>query len=83
MPTPAQRILPDVETGDLIKGTPTIDPEGYPLVYAGSRDDLLRVIALDRPGVAEVLWSLDSESRAAGDVERRLGLLADRSSATT
>ena len=30
-----QRILPDVETGDLIKGTPTIDPEGYPLVYTG------------------------------------------------
>ena len=57
-----QRILPDVETGDLIKGTPTIDPEGYPLVYSGSRDNLLRVVALDRPGVAEVLWQLDSES---------------------
>ena len=56
------RILPDVETGDLIKGTPTIDPEGFPLVYAGSRDNLLRVVALDRPGVAEVLWTLDSES---------------------
>jgi outer membrane protein assembly factor BamB len=58
-----QRILPDVETGDIIKGTPTIDPEGYPLVYAGSRDDLLRIIALDRTGVAEVLWTLDSESQ--------------------
>ena len=57
-----QRILPDVETGDLIKGTPTIDPEGYPLVYSGSRDNLLRIVALDRPGVAEVLWQLDSES---------------------
>ena len=58
-----QRILPDVETGDIIKGTPTIDPEGYPLVYSGSRDDLLRIVALDRPGVAEVLWTLDSESQ--------------------
>ena len=57
-----ERILPDVETGDLIKGTPTIDPEGYPLAYSGSRDDLLRVIALDRTGTAEVLWTLDSES---------------------
>ena len=57
-----ERILPDVETGDIIKGTPTIDPEGYPLVYSGSRDNLLRVVALDRPGVAEVLWTLDSES---------------------
>lgn len=56
------RILPDVETGDLIKGTPTVDPEGYPLVYTGSRDALLRIIAFDRPGAAEVLWTLHSES---------------------
>lgn len=56
------RILPDVETGDIIKGTPTVDPDGYPLVYSGSRDDLLRIIAFDRPGPAEVLWTLDSES---------------------
>ncbi len=57
-----QRILPDLVTGDLIKGTPTIDPDGFPLVYSGSRDDLLRVVAIDRPGRAEVLWTLDSES---------------------
>jgi outer membrane protein assembly factor BamB len=58
-----ERILPDVETGDIIKGTPTIDPDGHALVYTGSRDDLLRIIAFDRPGRAEVLWTLDSESR--------------------
>ena len=57
-----ERILPDVVTGDIIKGTPTIDPDGMPLVYSGSRDDLLRIIAIDRPGAAEVLWTLDSES---------------------
>jgi outer membrane protein assembly factor BamB len=57
-----ERILPDVETGDIIKGTPSIDPDGYPLVYTGSRDDLLRIIAFDRPGQAEVLWTLDSEA---------------------
>lgn len=57
-----ERILPDVETGDIIKGTPTIDPDGYPLVYSGSRDDLLRIVAFDRAGTAEVLWTLDSES---------------------
>lgn len=57
-----ERILPDLVTGDIIKGTPTIDPEGYPLVYSGSRDNLLRVVAIDRPGQAEVLWTLDSES---------------------
>jgi outer membrane protein assembly factor BamB len=57
-----ERILPDVVTGDIIKGTPTLDPDGYPLVYSGSRDNLLRVIAIDRAGQAEVLWTLDSES---------------------
>lgn len=57
-----ERILPDVPTGDIIKGTPTIDPDGFPLVYSGSRDDLLRIIAFDRPDQAEVLWTLDSES---------------------
>ncbi|MGQ0434268.1 MAG: outer membrane protein assembly factor BamB family protein [Microthrixaceae bacterium] len=56
------RILPDVVTDDIIKGTPTVDPDGYPLVYSGSRDNLLRVIAIDRPGQAEVLWTLHSES---------------------
>ena len=73
-----ERILPDVETGDIIKGTPTIDPDGLPLVYSGSRDDYLRVIAIDRPGAAEVLWKLDSESVKPGALERRLGLLAAR-----
>lgn len=57
-----ERILPDVVTGDIIKGTPTIDPDGYPLVYSGSRDNFLRVVALDRTGTSEVLWKLDSES---------------------
>ena len=60
--TTGDRILPDVVTGDIIKGTPTIDPEGYPLVYSGSRDNLLRIMAIDRVGQAEVLWTLDSES---------------------
>jgi outer membrane protein assembly factor BamB len=55
-----ERILPDVPTGDLIKGTGTVDPDGNPLVYIGSRDNKLRVIAIDRPGQAEVLWSLDA-----------------------
>ncbi len=53
------RVLPDVVTGDLIKGSVTIDPDGYPLLYVGSRDNLLRVIALDRED-EPVLWSLDA-----------------------
>ena len=78
-----ERILPDVETGDIIKGTPTIDPDGFPLVYSGSRDDLLRVIAFDRPGQAEVLWTLDSESRGAGACGTTTGTRRRSSSATT
>ena len=72
-----ERILPDVETGDIIKGTPTIDPDGFPLVYSGSRDDLCGSSPSTGPGQAEVLWTLDSESVAPEPVERRLGLVAD------
>jgi outer membrane protein assembly factor BamB len=43
-------------TGDIIKGTPTIDPDGYPLVYFGSRDNELRILGMDRPEAVE-LWS--------------------------
>jgi hypothetical protein len=50
---------PDLPTGDLAKGSATSDPDGYPLYYAGSRDNHLRIVALDRPRPT-VLWSLDS-----------------------
>jgi len=52
-------ILPPFETGDIIKGSVTVDPDGLPLVYTGSRDNKLRVIAIDRPEPTE-LWSLDA-----------------------
>lgn len=42
-----QDIIPPFATGDLAKGNVTIDPDGYPLVYAGSRDNYMRVIAFD------------------------------------
>jgi outer membrane protein assembly factor BamB len=50
-----------LQTGDLAKGSATSDPDGYPLYYAGSRDNYLRVVALDR-GDPEVLWQLDSQT---------------------
>ncbi len=50
---------PPFPVGDIIKGSVTIDPDGHPLVYTGSRDDKLRIIALDRPEPTE-LWSLDA-----------------------
>ena len=59
-----QRTLPDVETGDINKGSATLDADGFPLYYAGSRDNQLRIIALDRP-VPEVLWSLGHDDLSA------------------
>jgi outer membrane protein assembly factor BamB len=46
-------------TGDIIKGSVTLDPDGYPLLYFGSRDNQLRILALDR-NQPELLWSLDA-----------------------
>lgn len=54
-----QDIRPRFITGDLIKGSVTLDPDGFPLLYFGSRDNKLRIIALDREE-PELLWSLDA-----------------------
>jgi len=50
---------PPFKTGDIIKGSVTLDPDGYPLLYFGSRDNKLRILALDRKKPTE-LWSLDA-----------------------
>lgn len=55
------RLLPDFPTGDIIKGSVTIDPDGFPLLYTGSRDNLFRVVALDRDRPTE-LWSLSADA---------------------
>jgi PQQ-like domain len=49
-------------TGDLIKGTVTSDPDGYPLLYVGSRDNYLRILALDRGARPVELWSLSADT---------------------
>ncbi len=54
-------IKPDLVTGDLAKGSATSDPDGYPLYYAGSRDNDFRIIATDRPEPT-VLWSMNAET---------------------
>lgn len=46
-------------TGDIIKGSVTLDPDGFPILYTGSRDNKLRAIALDREPVEEI-WRLDA-----------------------
>jgi len=50
---------PPFVTGDIIKGSVTLDPDGYPLLYSGSRDNFFHVIALDRRRPTE-LWRLSA-----------------------
>jgi hypothetical protein len=52
---------PDLVTGDLAKGSATSDADGYPLYYAGSRDNNFRIVALDRPKPT-VLWSVNADT---------------------
>ncbi len=55
-----ERILPDFPTGDLVKGSVTIDPDGYPLVYVGSRDDRYRILSVEGDEPVE-LWSMHAD----------------------
>lgn len=50
---------PPFVTGDLIKGSATLDPDGFPLLYFGSRDNKLRILALDTDVPYEI-WNLDA-----------------------
>lgn len=52
-------VLPPFFTGDLVKGSVTVDPDGFPLLYVGSRDNRFRILAFDRAELTE-LWSLDA-----------------------
>jgi putative pyrroloquinoline-quinone-binding quinoprotein len=54
-------LRPELQTQGLAKGSATTDPDGYPLYYGGSRDNLLRVVALDRPEPT-VLWTIDART---------------------
>ncbi len=60
-----EQLHPDLVTGDLAKGSATSDAEGYPLYYAGSRDNYLRVVAMDRKQPT-TLWSFNSNSQPGG-----------------
>lgn len=61
-----ERLLPDYKTGDIIKGSVTIDPDGFPLLYTGSRDNYFRILAMDRGEPVE-LWRL-----SAYDIPQRM-----------
>ncbi len=49
------------ETGDIIKGSATLDPDGFPLLYFGSRDNKLRILSLEGAEAKEI-WALDSKT---------------------
>ena len=51
-------LIGDYDIGDIVKGSVTRDPDGFPLLYSGSRADF-HVIATDRDGgQPESLWTL-------------------------
>lgn len=67
---------PPFPTGDIIKGSVTVDPDGFPLLYFGSRDNKYRIVALDRDVPTELfhlngnkvrrrLWNDDWDSNGA------------------
>jgi hypothetical protein len=73
------RLLPDFRTGDLIKGTVTVDPDGYPILYTGSRDNYYRALALDQPAPTELwkLWAYDTKPTLWNDDWDGAGLIID------
>lgn len=51
---------PAFQTGDIIKGSVTLDPDGFPLLYFGSRDNKLRILSLDQDIPTEI-WALNAD----------------------
>jgi outer membrane protein assembly factor BamB len=54
-----------IAAGDLVKGSATLDPDGYPIVYFGSRDNHLRAVALDRHDPV-VIWEAINDLSVEG-----------------
>ncbi len=59
-PDTGEEVFGKYETGDIIKGTPTADPDGFPLIYTGSRDDHFHIVALDQEEPV-ALWKIEPE----------------------
>lgn len=47
--------------GDIIKGSVTVDPDGFPLIYSGSRADF-HILATDREEGLTSLWSMNASN---------------------
>ena len=63
-PETGEQVFPDYETNDIIKGTVTVDPDGFPILYTGSRDNFFHIVSLDGDS-PETLWQLSAESDQA------------------
>lgn len=59
--TTGEDLLEPFLTGDIIKGSVTVDPDGFPLLYTGSRDNYLRALALDRDDEMVELWKFNAK----------------------
>ena len=62
--TTGEPVMPKFQTDDIIKGSVTIDPDGYPIVYSGSRDNNYRAIAFDGDEPRE-LWRMNADDNGA------------------
>jgi outer membrane protein assembly factor BamB len=56
-----ENILPPFPTKDLAKGMVSVDPDGYPIIYQGSRDNKFRAIAIDGSKARE-LWHINART---------------------
>jgi hypothetical protein len=54
-----EKIYPSFKGGNIFKGSLTVDPDGYPLVFMGCRDHEWKVIAIDRDQPTQ-LWSMNA-----------------------
>lgn len=53
-------LIAPFQTEDIIKGSVTVDPDGFPIVYTGSRDNYYRAIAFDGEQARE-LWKIHAD----------------------
>lgn len=60
-PETGKEALDPYFTSDIIKGSVTVDPDGFPLLYTGSRDNRFHVVALDGE-TPTALWTLAADA---------------------
>ncbi len=60
-PRTGETVYDRYETGDIIKGSVSADPDGFPLLYTGSRDGFFHIVAMDQDEPT-VLWKLSADA---------------------